>query len=101
MRAVRRAALAILLCAAPVVVASAHASTGPMDRVALREVLRHHARASARGAIQLPLPESPRAPAAATGRELGVIASGAGSTRVLVGVRDHGDLAGVAQELRL
>ena len=102
MRAVRRAALAILLCAAPVVVASAHASTGPMDRVALREVLRQHARASARGSIRLPLPEAPRASAAAANAgELGAIARAAGSTRVLVGVRDHGDLPGVARELRL
>jgi subtilisin family serine protease len=75
-----------------------------MDRVALREVLRHEARASnAGGLIPIPLPEPPRrtAAAAATGAAPPTrMARAPGPQRVLVGLRSHGDLAAVASKLR-
>jgi len=100
MASVRRAALATFLCAAPLLAAPAHASTSLMDRVALRELLRQEARASGLGVIPLPLPEPARALAATAPGELASIARGAGPQRVLVGARRHGDLRGVAVELR-
>jgi subtilisin family serine protease len=92
--------LATILCAAPLLAASAHASGDLPDRIALREVLRHEARASAGWVVPLPLPEAPRASAASASRELASIARNDGPERALVGARSHGDLAGLAAELR-
>jgi len=79
--------------------APAYASDGLLERQALREALRLQPRAAS-GIVPLPLPDvsSPRATAAATG-ELTQIARTSGPARVLVGVRRHRDLAGVAQAL--
>jgi subtilisin family serine protease len=96
----RAVLLATFLCAAPLLAAPAHASGGLPDRIALREVLRHEARASATGVIRLPLPEAPLATAASASGELGSIAGNDGPERVLVGARSHGDLAGIAAALR-
>ena len=92
--------LAILLCAAPLLAAPALASAGMLERQALREVLRGQARAAHSGVVPLPLPEPPRAGAAAAGGELARIARSDAPERLLVGVRAHSDLDGVAAELR-
>lgn len=97
MALVRRAVLVTFLCAAPLITATAHASDGLRERLALREVLRQQARASTRGLIPLPLPETPRASAAASPAAL---APAGGPQPVLVGVRSHAALAGVAAKLR-
>jgi hypothetical protein len=96
----RRALLATMLCAAPLLSAPAHASEALIERQALREAARLQPGASAPGAIvPLPLPEA-RRPSAAGISELRRIARGSGPQRVLVGVRRHGDLPGVARALR-
>jgi subtilisin family serine protease len=100
MESMRRAALATILCAAPLMAAPAHVLAAPADRLGLRELLRQEARAAGAGAIALPLPEPPRASSAASRRELAGIARSHRPERVLVGVRDHGELAGVAAALR-
>jgi subtilisin family serine protease len=92
--------LAVFLCAAPLTAATAHASTGTVDRAALREALRQQARASGDGVVRLPLPEAPSVSAAAARRGLARLASSAGPERLLVGVRSHGDVDGVAAKLR-
>jgi subtilisin family serine protease len=82
MNAMRRAVLAILLCAAPLLAAPAHASQDLLGLQALRAA---HVRA---------LPLDGTAEPASTR-----IAARSGRARVLVGVREHSDLAGVADEL--
>ncbi|HZB06083.1 MAG TPA: S8 family serine peptidase [Thermoleophilaceae bacterium] len=96
----RRAVLAVFLCAAPLLAATAQASTGMVERVALREALRQHAHASGNGVVRLPLPEAPRVSAAAARRGLARLASSPGPEHLLVGVRSHGDVDGVAAKLR-
>jgi subtilisin family serine protease len=101
MNPMRRAVLAIMLCAAPLTAAPAHASQGLLERQALREAMRLDARAAGSGGVvPLPLPEPPdgRASSAAAG-ELAAIARSDGSQRVLVGVRRHAHLRGVARVL--
>lgn len=88
---VRRAVLLTLLCAAPLLAASAQAST-TLERSALRELLRQDARAASDGVIRLPLPD--RAPAAWSA------ARAIGAERVLVGVRSHAHVDAIAAELR-
>lgn len=100
MTSVRRALLAMSLCAVPLLAAPAQASTGPLDREALRAVLRQDARAAHVRAIPLPLPEPARAPAAGASRELGRLARSDAPARLLVGLRAHSDAAGVAAALR-
>jgi subtilisin family serine protease len=94
---VRRAALATILCAVPLLAAPAHASEEVPDRIAMREVLSGQVRAAARAAIPLPLPEAPRATAASATRS---IAGDRDSARLLVGVRAHENLPRVAAALR-
>jgi subtilisin family serine protease len=96
MRLMRRAVLAILLCAVPLPAVPAHASQGLVERQALREALHLVPRAAAGGVVPLPLPE-PRNGGAA--RASARIARADGPVRVLVGVRAHRDLPGVAQAL--
>ena len=96
----RRAVLATLLCAAPLLAAPAYALGDLSDRIALREALRHEARASAAAVVPLPLPETPQASAASASRELTSIARNQGPERVLVGARTHGDVAGIAAAVR-
>jgi subtilisin family serine protease len=74
--------LAISLCAAPLLAAPAHASQDLLELQALRAA---HVRA-------LPLDGT-------TGPATTRIATHSGRARVLVGVREHEDLAGVAREL--
>ena len=85
MGAMRRAVLAILLCAAPLLAAPAHAS----------QDLRELQVARAAGVRSLPL--AGRHEASAGG--FAGIAAATRPVRVLVGVRTHEDLAGVAQTL--
>jgi subtilisin family serine protease len=92
--------LATFLCAAPLLAAPAHALGSLPDSIALREALRHQARASAGSVVALPLPEAPEASAASASRELTSIARNHGHERVLVGARAHGDVAGIAAALR-
>ena len=93
----RRAVFAILLCAAPLPAAPALASDDMLERSALREAHRLGAGASAAGRLQpIPLPEAP--PAAS--HVVGSVARSRGPERVLVGLRRHGDRAGVAAALR-
>jgi subtilisin family serine protease len=80
--------------------ATAQASTGMVERVALREALRQQAHASGNGVVKLPLPEPPRVSAAAARSGLARLASSPGPERLLVGVRSHGDVDGVAASLR-
>ena len=60
----RKAALATLLFAAPLLAASAPAGADVIDRAALREVLRSQPRAATGAPLPLPLPEPSAAPAA-------------------------------------
>jgi subtilisin family serine protease len=100
MHRVRRAVVAILLCAAPLIAVPADASTSLVDRSALREVLRSQARAASHGVLALPLPEGPRAAAAMGPGELAAITRNAGPERLLVGARTHADLPRLAAKLR-
>jgi subtilisin family serine protease len=93
--------LAILLCAAPLLMAApAPASQRLVERQAVREALRLEARSAATGGVAaLPLPAAgaPAASVASAGElELAEIA---GPVRVLIGVRSHADLPGVAGAL--
>src|SRR5918998_4577191 len=94
MRPMRRAVLATLLCAAPLMAAPAHASEGLLERQALR--------AASGGAVTaLPLDAGEGATASvASASELTRIAGASGPVRVLVGVRRHRDLPAVARTLR-
>ena len=92
--------LATFLCAAPLLVAPAQASTGMLERESVREALRHSARAANNGVVPLPLPEPVRASAASSSSELARVARSTGPERVLVGARTHADLDGLAAELR-
>jgi Subtilase family len=94
--------LAGLLCAAPLLAATAQASTGMIGREELRAALRQRPEAAAAHVIPVPLPERPRsAPAAAAARgELARIARSKAPERLLVGLRAHGDMDAVAGALR-
>jgi subtilisin family serine protease len=93
---VQRAALAIFLCAAPLLAAPAQASTGMLEREALREAIQDSAHASRGGFVPLPLPQPLRASAASAPGELARIASSTGPVRLLIGARTHADLPGLA-----
>jgi hypothetical protein len=99
MALVRRAVVAIFLCAAPLMAASAQASTGMLEREALREVIRQRAHSARSRVIALPLPE-PRRASAATARGTRRLARSDAPVRLLVGLRAHEDMAAVAAELR-
>ena len=92
--------VAIFLCAAPLITASAQASTGMLEREALREVIRQRVHAARSRVIALPLPERPRASAAAASPELARIARSDAPERLLVGLRAHEDMGAVAAKLR-
>ena len=92
--------LAIFLCAAPLLAASAQASTGMLEREALREALRQSPRAASDGVLPLPLPEPVSASAGSARGELARIASSSGPARLLIGARTHADLAGLAATVR-
>src|SRR3954447_3931866 len=88
MSRMRRAVLAILLCAAPLVAAPAYASDAGLEGEQLRAAGDTHA--------LVPLPLHYRGIAASTAS----IARTNGPVRVLVGLRTQTDLPAVAQELR-
>lgn len=92
--------LATFLCAAPLLAASAHASTGMLERQAVREAVRQSAHASSGGVVALPLPAPARASAASASGELARIARSTGSERLLIGARTHADLDGLAATVR-
>ena len=98
----RRAVLAMVLCAAPLLAGPAHAAGGLQERQALRAVLQPPAGAAgARQVVPLPLSEplSGRAASASTRSELTRIARSRGPQRVLVGVTRHSALPGVRRML--
>ena len=98
----RRALLAILLCAAPLSAAPAQASDDLLELSALREAHRTGAGAAAGGRVApVPLPDPAHAAAAAAASaERRSLARSEGPVRVLVGLRRHADRAGVAAALR-
>ena len=97
MRPMRRAVLAILLCAAPLLAAPAHASGSPPERQALREAVRLQAARASGTTIALPgAPRSRRRPRQAHSAR---VAGASGPVRVLVGVSARRDMAGVARLL--
>jgi Subtilase family len=96
---VRRARLAMFLCAAPLLAAPAQASAGMLEREALREALRQRPQAARRHVIPLPLPDRAQVAAAASG-ELARIARSDSPERLLIGLRRHSDRDAVASELR-
>ena len=91
--------LATFLCAAPLLAGPAQASTGMLERSAVREALRLRAHSARSHVLALPLPEPPRASAASTSGELARIARSDAPRRVLVGVTEHRYLDAVAAEL--
>jgi subtilisin family serine protease len=96
----RRGALAILLCAAPLLAAAPAPASPAAERAAIKQALRSNGHASSAGRIvPLPLPEPPPAPAraAASGRAEAALARDRGPGRLLVGVRAHSDLPGVVR----
>jgi subtilisin family serine protease len=99
---VRRAVLAVLLCAAPLLAVPAHASAPLSGQQALREALRSEAGAARAGkVVPLPLPEPEAAGVrAAAAGELTRIARRRGPQAVLVGVSAHRHMRGVARALR-
>jgi subtilisin family serine protease len=97
----RRAALATLICAVPLLAAPAQASSSIEDRQALRAALGSSGHAARGGPLPLPLPEPPApARASASRGELAALARSTGPERVLVGARTHADVPGLAAELR-
>ncbi len=84
----------MLLCVAPLIAAPAYASNELLEGEQLRAVSGHHA------IVPLPLHDDVGATAstASTG-DLARIARAGGAVRVLVGVRSHADLPGVADVL--
>jgi subtilisin family serine protease len=92
--------LAGLLCAAPLLAATAQASTGILEREQLRAALGARPHAAGRNVVPLPLPERPRASAAANGAALARIARSDAPARLLVGARTHEDMDAVAGAIR-
>jgi subtilisin family serine protease len=99
MQPMRRALLATLLCVAALPCMPALASPSLLDREAVRAALRLEPRASGAGDV-IPLPLSGgAAPRASVARVPAAVAGTSGPARLLVGVRAHGDLPGVAAAL--
>jgi subtilisin family serine protease len=101
MRAMRRAVLAMFLCAVPLLAAPAHASQGLLADQAVRAAHALGASSASTGRVTaLPLTdEDGPAVSVASAGDLARIAAASGPVRVLVGVRRHGDLPGVARLL--
>jgi subtilisin family serine protease len=97
MARMRRAVLATLLCAAPLLAAPARASQSPLEEQGMRQAL---ARELPSAVLSLPLPQQGGATAStASADQLTRIAAAGGPVRVLVGVRTHDDLPAVASLL--
>jgi subtilisin family serine protease len=102
MRRMRRALLSSLLCAAPLLAPPAHASQSLQERQALRAALQLQAGAATQARVvplPLPAPRGGRIATAAATNGLARIARRPGPQRVLVGVRSHADVAGLARVL--
>jgi subtilisin family serine protease len=98
----RRAVLAMVLCAAPLLAGPAHAADGLQERQSLRAALQTQAGAAGvRHVVPLPLPgpRAGRATSASTRAELRRIARSRGLQRVLVGVTRHSAMPGVRRAL--
>jgi subtilisin family serine protease len=98
----RRAVLATVLCAAPLLAGPAQAAGDLPERQALRAVLELQAGAAgARQVVPLPLPapRAGRASSASARSELALIARSRGPQRVLVGVTRHSELPPVERVL--
>jgi subtilisin family serine protease len=94
MHPMRRAVLAILLCVAPLVAAPAYASNELLEGEQLRAVAGRDA------IVPLPLHYDVGATASdGSTASLARVARASGSVHVLVGVRNHADLPGVAESL--
>jgi subtilisin family serine protease len=92
----RRAVLATVLCAAPLLTGPAHAAGGLQERQALRAALQLDAgAASVQRVLPLPLPESARR----TSGELERIARTRGPQGVLIGVSRHSALPAMRRKL--
>jgi subtilisin family serine protease len=97
---VRRGAVAILLCAAPLLAAAPASASPAAERAAIKQALRASAQAAgAPRVVPLPLPEpaATGARAAALGRTEAALARDRRPGRLLVGVRTHADLPGVVR----
>jgi subtilisin family serine protease len=97
----RRAVLAMVLCAAPLLAGPAQAAGNLPEQQALRAALELRAGAASTGQV-VPLPLGPRtgtAVPASARSELTRIARGRGPQRVLVGVTRHAALPGVRRVL--
>jgi hypothetical protein len=92
--------LAGLLCAAPLVTATAQASTGLAEREELRAALSAGPHAAGAGVVPLPLPDRASASAASNDPDVARIARSTGPEHILVGVRTHDDMDAVAGLLR-
>ena len=100
MRPMRRAVLAILLCAAPLATAPAYASPSLVKLQAVRQASRLEAGAASSGGVAaLPLGGEPSARVSSVG-ELTRIARASGPVHLLVGLRRHEDMASVTELLR-
>src|SRR5918992_1310069 len=98
----RRAVLAMVLCAAPLLAGPVHAAGGLQERQALRAALQLQAGAAGTPhVLPLPLPDprTGRAVSASARSELTRIARRRGPRRVLVGVTRHSALPGVRRAL--
>lgn len=96
----RKAVLAILVCAAPLASSPALASQSLLDRQALREAERVYSQAAGSSSVvPLPLVPSRAENTSDTIASVASLARSAGPERVLVGVRAHRQLDGVARVL--
>ena len=94
----RRALLAILLCAASATVAAPQALGDVVDQAALRDLARLDARAAGNAGLPLPL-SGARDVSTASAGELAAIARTDGPVRVLVGARSHAAVPSLARAL--
>jgi subtilisin family serine protease len=97
----RRAVLAMVLCAAPLLAGPAHAAGGLQERQSLRAALQLQAGAAgARHVVPLPLSRTrPVASASQRSEELTRIARARGPQRVLVGLTTHSAMRAVQAKL--
>jgi subtilisin family serine protease len=97
---VQRPGLVSLISAASLLATPSLCAAAPtmLERAAVRQAIRAHAHSSGAGVLRLPLPE-PGTPAAAAARVQAGLARDHGTGRLLVGLRTHGDLPGVARSV--
>jgi hypothetical protein len=100
---VRRARLAMFLCAAPLLAAPAQASAGMLEREALREILRQRPQSAGRHVVPLPLPlpDRPRASVAAALGELALAARVPSGAAAVVALRGDPRVAYIERDREL